>query len=321
MAARYLPEDYLYASARVRAREARMPGAAQLRRWGEAGSVGELTAALAADGYTGDVEQILFDSLRTAFDTVRVSLPDPAAVAFLQYPYDVHNIKVYLKAAARGVDPLPLSIDLGTVPVAQLGDALEGKEYALPAVLCEAAARARAQFEQSKNPQEIDFVLDRACFTAMRDAAATIPFAADLVAMRADLVNVQMLLRVMRLGLGEAGRALLLQALVPGGTLETEFLLAQYEQDEAALAAALSRTPFAQLWGSDTSLSALERRADDLLMARVQRVKYIPYGAEVPIAYLWGLESAVRNLRILYTGLLSGADKGEIAKRVRESYV
>jgi len=321
MTVRYRPEDYLYISARVRALENKLVGNARIHRLLEMKSPEELRTALAADGYTGDVEEMLTAMLRAGFDTVKSTLPDPTVVAFLQYPYDAHNIKVLLKCAIRGVDPAPLLIDAGTVSCAVLSDLLARDAEEIPARLREAAAAARACYDKTKNPQEIDLLLDRACFAAMHESAAAVPFAAELVAMKADLVNLQILVRILRLGLGEVGRALQSRALVACGTLNEPFFTAAYDAGEGELSALLARTPYAAWWGEDNTPAALEKRADDLLMRRVQRAKYIPFGAEVPIAYLWGLDTAVRDLRILHTGLASGADRATIAMRVRECYV
>ena len=321
MSARYRPEDYLYISARVRVLEGKLVGNARIRQLLELKSADELRAALAAMGYTGEVEQMLHAMLREGFDTVRVALPDPTAVAFLQYPYDTHNLKVLLKCAIRGVDPAPLLIDAGTLPVAELPLLLARDAEEIPAPLRLAVAAARECYDKTKNPQEIDLLLDRACFAAMHESAAAVPFAQRMVAMKADLVNLQMLLRVMRLAMGEVGRALLLRALVPHGTLGEPWFTEAYGAGEGAFPGLLARTPYAALWGEDNTPAALEKRADDLLMAEVQRVKYIPFGAEVPIAYLFGLDAAVRDLRILWTGLTAGADRETLARRVRECYV
>ncbi|MBQ3483168.1 MAG: V-type ATPase subunit [Clostridia bacterium] len=321
MSARYRPEDYLYASARVRALENKLVGNARIRQLLEMKSAEDLRAALAAMGYVGEVEQMLHAMLREGFDTVCAALPDPAVVAFLQYPYDTHNLKVLLKCAIRRVDPTPLLIDAGTLPAAELPLLLAQNDAKIPAPLREGARAARECYDETKNPQEIDFVLDRACFSAMYESASAVPFAQRLVAQKADLVNLQILLRVMRLAMGEVGHALLLRALVPHGTLGEAWFSEAYGAGEGAFPALLACTPYAALWGEDNTPAALEKRADDLLMAEVGRAKYIAFGAEVPIAYLWGLDTAVRDLRILWTGLVSGADRETIATRVRECYV
>ena len=317
---RYRPEDYLYVSARVRALENGLFGADQIRQLAEAKSEEELRAAIGCAELGADaVEEKLDELLREGFDTVRESLPDPTVIAFLQYPYDCHNLKVLLKCELRGADSTALLVPLGTLSKEELECGLDVCGERIPTHMRAAIDTARTTYAKNGDVQEVDLLLDRACFADMAESAAAVPFAARLVQMRADLTNLQMLLRVLRADMGETGRALLARAWVSGGSLEQSAFVEL--DDEDALCAALTNTPYADWAASTSTLSQAERRADDLLMREVRRAKYVPFGAEVPIAYLWGLETSVRNLRILQTGRAAGADRESIMERVRESYV
>jgi vacuolar-type H+-ATPase subunit C/Vma6 len=47
----------------------------------------------------------------------------------------------------------------------------------------------------------------------------------------------------------------------------------------------------------------------------------VPFGAEVAVGYLIGVEYAVKNLRILLVAKETGADTATLNGRLRENYV
>ena len=111
MAVTYRPTDYLYLSARLRAKEAALVGKEHLARYAGMQNATEITAALVSEGiFPADTprETALTALLREGFATVREAAPDPALFGFLQYPYDCHNIKTVLKCHYLGRDPQPL---------------------------------------------------------------------------------------------------------------------------------------------------------------------------------------------------------------------
>lgn len=322
--------EYLYASARIRALETGLVGRERVQAMLELPDAAAAEAALvqagvfsARDVQEKEREALLLALLKDGFDTVRDATKDPRLAAFLQYPYDCNNAKAILKSALRGTDPAPLLTDAGTVPAAALAEAMEKDDgSALPRHLAAAVGEAREAYAKTHNPQEIDFILDRACFLDMSEAAAPLPFARSYVACRADLVNITVCLRLLRMGTGPVPRATFERAFVPGGTLGAAWFAETFEAGEARLAELLQTTPYAGvLTGAGQAFSAVEKAADDCLMAFVKTAKFIPFGAEVAIAYLAGLETAVKNIRILLAGKEAGLDADTLRQRVRESYV
>ncbi len=125
MAVSYQPTEYLYLSARLRAKEAGLVGKEDLSRYALMKDAAEIMAALVAEGkIPADTprEAALAAMLREGFDTVREGAPDPAIFAFLQYPYDAHNVKTALKCYFAKRSPEPLYLDVGTVSASELAD-------------------------------------------------------------------------------------------------------------------------------------------------------------------------------------------------------
>ena len=332
MAARYDPAAYLYATARIRALESGLVGREKLNALLECKTVDEVVTALAAQGFdkvtredgSTDTEGMLFAALQKGFAAVTESVPDPGMTALARLPYDGHNIKAVLKCTVRGLDPASMLIDLGTVPADRVIRAVTGADTDLfPRHMGAAISPAKAAYQASGDPRDIDFIVDKACFADLLEAAEGFDFARRYIAARIDLVNVLMCLRLFRMQAGAAGETLLDRALVPGGTWEPTFFKDAYAAGEDGLLTALAATPYAALAGmaGGRAPEAVERAADNCLTGLLHETTFTAFGPEVPFAYLMGLETAVKNVRILLAGKAAGLSADAIRERVRESYV
>lgn len=328
--------EYLYASARIRAMENSMAGRERLERLLDMKTAGDALASLGdcgmipvkgADG-TVDRESTLLAFLQNAYDTVLEMVPDASAFRFLLYPYDCNNVKAAIKAFLRGIDPMGMMFSLGTVPADAVAKMPAKDDYsALPAHMSAAAEQAIAAYAKTANPQKIDLILDRACYADMLDAAEAIasPYAIGLVRGKIDLVNFMMTLRVLRMGSGRVGRALLEEALLDGGAYQKADLLRLYEAGENRFLDALLYSDYRAfanaVSATDGSLAEIECAADNAWMELVKEAKLIPYGYEVAVGYLIGMEYAVKNVRIIFAGKDAGLVPDVIRERVRTSYV
>ena len=321
----YNPTEYLYASTRLHAREGKMVGRALLLRLAERKDAEEVVSALIGEGVLDeraktDFHAALDDMLQRELAVVRASLPDPHAIDFLLYPTDCHNIKVALKCHYRGMDPTPLFEENGSIPSALLRELPGDIPTQLPQVMREAIEAARLDFEKNGDARMLSMVLDRACFAAMASAAAPVEMARDMVCARADVTNLFTVRRLLSTQRSAGGEVLLPLALVPGGGITADALLAAYRGGEEKFAAFVAATPYAKVMDID-ELAVAERRAEDLVMQRAYAVKSVPFGVEVAIAYVHGLLVATKNLRILYTAKKSGVTQDVLLGRLRECYV
>ena len=332
MAVKYSPLEYLYASSRIRAMEVRLVGRERLAALADTGTYGDAVAFLetlvsapvrSGDGAV-DTERTLQAYLKAELDAVLGVLPDRCLAALVQYPYDCHNIKSYLKARARGISPEDLLLDTGSVPTERLLLAFSTEDFsALPPAMAAAIDAAKRSFAKTADPREIDFLLDVACFADMKEAVTGLPFAERVLGTRADLINLLTALRLLRLGNASIAPLLFEKVALGVGTLSATEIRAEVEKGEDALLAYLSRTPYHTVFAKARAerLSAVEKRADDHLTRVVQTAKSVPFGAEVAVAYLLALDASVRNLRILLAAKASGASVATLKERLRESYV
>lgn len=318
--------DYLYCTARLRAMESGMIGRDKLERMFEARTAADAMAQIgAAEAVTPAAREAWFSArLAEAYAEVLAMLPAPDAVRFMQYPYDCNNIKAALKCAARGIACDSMLIGCGTLPVEAYAAMVERGDFsALPAHMAAAAAEAAGVFARTGDPQQIDLILDRACFADML-ASARGGYNHGLVRCKIDLTNLMIAVRVLRMGLTAANRAMLASALIPGGEVSPEQLLAAVDGGEAALAGALNGTVggrvLAGFAGETPTLTELERACDNAWMARVSEAKSVSFGEEVPVAYLAAWEYAVKNMRIICAGKDAGLPNDTIRERSRDCY-
>ena len=328
--------EYTYASARVRALETGLVGRERMRQLADAASMDELYARLAEYGVepvrdengSVQIEPTLCGMLKRTLHDLLDGAPAPELFDFLRYPYDCHNIKSAIKCHFRGLKAQGMLFDLGVAPSGEVCEMpVTGDFSALPAEMAKAAPLAMQAYEKTGNPRAIDLILDKACFADMLRCAKDggVDYHVQLVRAQIDLTNLMICLRLVRMQAGEQGRLLLEQALIEGGTLGVNALLAAYPEGESALLYLLNRTPYEKLARliaeSDGTAAAAERLADDYRMELIGKAKQITFGAPVLSAYFYAQEYAVKNIRIVIAAKSAGLSPEIIHERIRMSYV
>lgn len=333
MAKGYRSTEYMYGSARIRALEARMLGRERIAHFAEAESAQTVILSLFEYGFeikrreSGEIdrEATLMTALEAGYREIE-DMECEETVAFLRYPYDCNNIKAIIKCFARGIEPDGMMISVGSIDADRLKKAFEDKDHScLPRNMATAIPEAMEAFSATKDPQKIDFILDRACYADMLLAAkeSGIPLAMRLVRTKIDLTNLLIAVRLMRMNYRNTVMSLFDEAYLEGGELGKEFF-ADLLEGESELAKRLEYTPYepmGALLAERASLGALEKKADDIYSSVAAESKYAPFGAEVLIGYIVALEYAVKNMRIILAGKDAHLSSDIIRERLRECYV
>ena len=338
------PTEYMYASARIRALENRLVGRERtdilaesktseevmnkLAEYGIAPSEEDQAAVASGEMVSRRRETMLLSILREAYHEVATSVPEPSVYAWFRYPYDCNNIKTVIKCQIRGLDPLDMMFDFGTVSAEDTVQLLlEGKYDAFPAAMAAAAPRARDAYAKTGDPQQIDAILDRACYADMQACAQASGCETMISWLKAkvDLVNIMIVCRILRMKRGEMGKIFMDASLLPGGSLPVAFFDEAYDGGEEALWSALATGDYSALAhrveGTDKALSFIEKCADDHWMRMVREGARVPFGAEVAGGYLAGVEASVKNIRIILAAKDAGLSSDVLKERIRESYV
>jgi len=252
--------------------------------------------------------------------------PDRNLVDIFKLRYDYHNAKVLVKAEALDTeqdqllqgggryDPEPLATDYRREDLSRCTDWFR-----------RGIARAREILGSTGDPQQCDFILDRACYEELAAAAKATgsTFTQGYVRLLIDAINLRTAVRAARLSKGED---FLTQILLPGGNVSAD-TLAHTRSEElprlfsfgplseaAALGAALSAP-------HSGSLTAFERACDNGVTAYVSAARRVPFGEQTVIGYLYARESELTAIRIIMTGRLAGLEGDTIRERLRDAYV
>lgn len=323
-------EDYLFACARVSALENGLIGREKLERLMAAPGMEKCVELLSEYGVdvkrdpeTGAFlrEETLLARLQKAYAEVQDGTGDADFVRIFRRQYDCNNIKAAIKCVKRGVDPAPMLFDFGTIPAETVVACTEKNEFeTLEDPFATAARKACDAFAKTGNPQWVDLILDRACYAAMLADAGKNQFARQIVAQKIDLTNLLTCLRLLRMKSGEAGRMMLADALIEGGELEKSFFETAYGEGEAAFWELVERTDysaFATGFDGTSTLTEIERAADNFWISSVRQAKWLVFGEEVLLSYLATVEYEVRNLRIVLAGVEAGLSPKIIGERIR----
>lgn len=331
MAKRLNEYDYLYISARIHTLETKLLTRERMERMLSARTAEEAARVLAECGY-GDfpaltpagIEETLNQARLALFDDLRRDAPNPNLVDVFRVKYDYHNAKALLKAGAVSRDAGPLLLDAGRYPAGQLREDVErGDLDRYSETFRQAVAAARETLASSGDPQAADFILDRAYYAEMLQAAQASgsSFLEGYVRLSIDNANLRALVRSLRMGKGPdfLKRALLSGGNVPpdrlltagGGELPTLFARTPLEEAAQAGAEALGGGPLTQF----------ERLCDNALTAYLSQARRVPFGEHPLIGYLYAKENELTAIRVILTGRLAGLDTETIRERLRESYV
>ncbi|MGM9662261.1 MAG: V-type ATPase subunit [Oscillospiraceae bacterium] len=331
MAKKTQAERWLCVSAYVRALEARLLTAADYSRMIEANDTAEALRVLADHGYAvaeatqADLEEALRSAREELFADFAGFSMDERLPDLFRLRYDYHNAKVVLKSAAAGVSADRLLMEGGRVDKEELARIIrEEEERLLPPIMEEAVREARTVISSTGDPRKGDFILDRACFAEMLKLAEALgsEYLVGYVRLMIDTENVKALLRVLRMC---QGPELLAEAVLPGGTVDADTLLAAAQNGAmtepyqgTAVAPAVERIAQAIHGGSVT---AFEKACDDVLTHYLQGAALVSFGPEAVLAYIAAKEQELRNIRIIMSGRMAGLRAEKIRERMRESYV
>ncbi len=272
-------------------------------------------------------EATLSAHLRAALGEVLALAPESPVIRMWLYPYDCNNLKASIKGAFRGVEVRGMLFDFGTVLPDTLELAVRDRRFdAFPTHMRAGAVAAMDTYAATRDPQQVDLILDRACYLDMLEAsAAGSDFVRALLSLQIDLLNTVMALRVIRMGGGAAASALLEAARIPGGSLSWPSAEELLSGGEECLWAQLHATRYERyadaVRAAGGSLQAAERLSEDARMEKLREAAYLPMGEDTMVAFLLAHEYEVRNLRILLAGIEVGLDRVTLGERIRKSYV
>lgn len=333
-------EAYGYAVARIRAMEHLLFDAGLFGRLLEAddlsGALKILSETNYARGLANLEESSRYDSaleaeLLATYAELKTFVPDTALIDLCRVPYDFHNVKVLLKsifnARSGGKKRWDLLTPLGAIPADDLITNVESEDYGLlPYGLSSVIPTCMTHWEQTKDVVEVERLLDEQLFRTMLQIAENLgaPDIVTWVRVRIDAENLRNLLRLKRFGFDTAKAYAFLHK---GGTISRDVLIALLPEPFDSWARVISFSDVGHAISQvqddgdfDNLIVSLERALDDYCQTVLSKARYSASALENILAYLWGKEMEVKNIRTILVSKGMAADREYVRRSLRHGY-
>ncbi|MCI8609826.1 MAG: V-type ATP synthase subunit C [Firmicutes bacterium] len=275
-----------------------------------------------------EFENLLRQEQRRVKELVFSILPEKESLAMLLYPADYHNVKALLKAEFLGIDPSPYLTEAGTVTAEKMSQMIKERNYMFLSLPMKYAVQEAVDlFSKGRDPQEIDIVLDRACYKDMLEAAAETEddFLIGYVRLLIDILNLTTFVRLRQMG---KGWTFFQKVFLVGGTIDERVFTSGYEEPYQQFADRLAPYGMREILADGGAVvketgkyTLLEKLCDDKKIQYLRDAKYVTAGLEPLLAFYGAKESEIKNLRMVLTGKISGTSEEIMKERLRETYV
>jgi V/A-type H+-transporting ATPase subunit C len=322
---------------RIRVYETKLLDKSKLDRMIDAGSAEEALKVLKETEYgslvasikrADEYEIILSEELNRTYNLMYEISPVKALVDLMSIKYDYHNVKVILKGIFLNEDLSHLIISVGSLDPSKLKKIIENKELSdFPEVIRKGINDATIIFENTKDPQMIDIILDKYMFKSlihikdeMKDT-----FIDKYVATLIDSTNLKTLLRVKK---QNKDREFLESVIIEGGFLNKDKILSMLNDEAENMYGKISTSSYSEFikngleyYSKTGSVSLLEKLFDNYIMQMMKAAKIIPFGVEPLLAYIYAKETEIKIIRIIMVGKINNISGELVRERLRDIYV
>lgn len=328
---------YVQAVPRIRSIENKLLDRAKIERLVDSASADEAFKILQETSYgtlmgnlkrPEDYEILLSDELKKLYSFMYEIAPEKELVDVMSLRYDYHNIKVLLKGEALGKDLTDLLIPVGTIKISDLKTYITTESYSdLCPLMREGIEKAREAFREEKDPQKIDVILDNFMYKDMYLKATAMDelYLTKFIQSNIDLINLRTLLRVKK---QNKPRKFLEETLLEGGKLDREGLLELLSVSPENIISKLQNSDYSDVikagieeYIQSKNLNVFEKLSDNFMMSLIKDAKYVSFGLEPLLAYIFAKENEIRLVRIIMVGKLNNIDAEVIRERLRDIYV
>lgn len=328
--------DFVGANTRIRVYESSLLKNDQYERMLQASNFEEAVNVLKDTPYRNDVEELketknydklLMNELQSVYTDLFKITPNHNLIELFSLRYSYHNLKVLLKEKMTKKNLDALLIEIGSVPISSLRQAVEIKNLSdLDNDYLISIQEATDAYEEYKNSQAVDIILDRRYFTHLRHVAESLNDAKilDLVTFYIDMNNLSTLTRAIR---QKRTHNFLTTILSSSGSIPKDQLvqigadnlvnagkkLAESKYKNIILASIDDET-------KELSPEKIDLETDNAFINRIKDAKLEVFGPLPTIAYLYAKENEVKNLRLVLVGKENKLPITDIRERMRINY-
>lgn len=322
-----MQQDFTYAVARIRYRENKLLGDADLNALLSAKDADSVIRLLRDKGWgdgvaDGDVDGLLKHESEKVWEFIDEIVPDRSSFDFLLVPNDFHNLKVSIKAITRDLKPDDMFIRTATVEPELVYDSVSKREYdSLPEFLIEPAQEAMSVLLQTSDGQLCDIIIDRACMAYVaklgkQNKEEIIRLYCERFVAAADIKI------AVRSAHTKKRMDFILRSMAPCDTLDVERLAQAASMSFEDILKYLETTPYSDaIPAINTSMSAFEKWCDDSVTEAMKPQKWEPFTIGPVVAYLIARENEIKAVRMILSAKISHLPDDVIKERLRAMYV
>lgn len=263
----------------------------------------------------------LFKSLKDIFDNKEL-------INIFLKKYKYNNIKLMLKAKLLNVDLGDILFNIEDFDNEFIYTAIKTENYSsLPDEIGDLVKKVLKDFEENKDPQRIDILIDKIMFGELLKESKNISsdFLTKYIQILIDVFNVKTLFRIKNLNLN---RALFDDVIVSGGNIALSNLKMIFSEPKENILNRFSMTNMYKYvkeglenYVNNDDLNILDKELDDYLMEYLKNAKIITTGLAPIIGYINAKENEIKNIRIVLVGKINNVDSDSIKRRLRKNYV
>ena len=263
----------------------------------------------------------LFKSLKDIFDNKEL-------INIFLKKYKYNNIKLMLKAKLLNVDLGDILFNIEDFDNEFIYTAIKTENYSsLPDEIGDLVKKVLKDFEENKDPQRIDILIDKIMFGELLKESKNInsDFLTKYIQILIDVFNVKTLFRIKKLNLN---RALFDDVIVAGGNIALSNLKMIFSEPKENILNRFSMTNMYKYikeglenYVNSDDLNILDKELDDYLMEYLKNAKIITTGLAPIIGYINAKENEIKNIRIVLVGKINNVDSDSIKRRLRKNYV
>lgn len=263
----------------------------------------------------------LFKTLKDIFDNKEL-------INIFLKKYKYNNIKLMLKAKLLNVDLGDTLFNIDDFDNEFIYTSIKTENYSsLPNEIGYLVKRILKDFEENKDPQRIDILIDKMMFKELLKESKNIgsDFLTKYIQILIDVFNVKTLFRIKKLNLN---RVLFDDVIVLGGNMALSNLKIIFSEPKENILNRFSMTNMYRYiqeglenYVNNDDLNILDKELDDYLMEYLKNAKIITTGLAPIIGYINAKENEIKNIRIVLVGKINNVDSDSIKRRLRENYV
>ena len=329
--------DFTQIIPRIRVYETKLLDKAKIDRMIDSSSSKEALKVLQETEYANvmnnvkraeDYEIILSSELKRVYALLYSIIPEKKLIDIMSLKYDYHNAKVFIKGKILKKDFSHMIIPIGIEDPVKLKYAIDNEYFRdLNPIIREAIEVSLEDFISNKDPQRIDVIIDKYMFDAVSEISKEIKddFLEKYIKSLIDLTNLKTLLRVKK---QNKGRDFLEEVIIDGGSIDKDVLRGLLTDSVENIVSKLSHTDYAEMlregieeFTKTNSASLLEKLVDNYIMKLMKEAKFIPFGPEPVLAYVYAKETEIKVVRIIMVGKLNNIASEVIKERLRDIYV